>query len=259
MKRIILASALFAAIAVHAAPDPVYRTVVNTAFKRGEELKYRIHYGAMNAGVATLTVDNTNKLINGRSTYHVVGTGNTIGAFEWFYKVRDRYESYVDEEAMMPWIFIRRVDEGGFKINQNQTYDHTVGRVNSNGKMVTVPKYIQDMISSFYYARTLDFSTAKVGDIFSVPTFIDDSVWTMKLKYKGKETIKTDLGRIRCLKFCPVVQVGRVFKKEEDLSLWISDDVNHVPMRAEGSILVGSIKMDIIKTTNLMEPLNKEK
>jgi hypothetical protein len=259
MKRILLASALLTAIAVHADPDPVYRTVTNTAFKRGEELKYRVHYGAMNAGIATFTVDNTNKLINGRSTYHVIGTGNSIGAFEWFYKVRDRYESYVDEQAMMPWIFIRRVDEGGFKINQNQTYDHTLGRVNSNGKMLTVPKYIQDMISSFYYARTLDFTNAKVGDIYSVPTFIDDSVWTMKLKFKGRETIKTDLGRVKCIKFCPVVQVGRVFKKEEDLQLWISDDANHVPVRAEGSILVGSIKMDIISTTNLMVPLNKEK
>lgn len=259
MKRIFLASALLAAMAVHADPDPVYRAVTNTAFKRGEELKYRVHYGAMNAGVATFTVDNTNKLINGRSTYHVIGSGNSIGAFDWFFKVRDRYESYMDEQAMMPWIFIRRVDEGGFKINQNQTYDHNVGRVNSNGKMMTVPKYIQDMLSSFYYARTLDFTNAKVGDVYSVPTFIDDSVWTMKLKYKGKETIKTDLGRIKCLKFCPVVQVGRVFKKEEDLSLYVSDDANHVPVRAEGAILVGSIKMDIISVSNLMVPLNKEK
>lgn len=260
MKRILLATAILATLAVHAdPPDPVYRSVTNTAFKRGEELKYRVHYGAMNAGIATLTIDNTNKLINGRSTLHAVGVGNSIGAFDWFFKVRDRYESYMDEQAMMPWIFIRRVDEGGFKISQNQTYDHTIGRVNSNGKMMTVPKYIQDMVSTFYYARTLDFTNAKVGDIYSVPTFIDDSVWTMKLKFKGRETIKTDLGKVKCLKFAPVVQVGRVFKKEEDLTLWISDDANHVPMRAQGSLVVGSIKMDIISTSGLMVPLNKEK
>lgn len=260
MKRILFVTALFSATLASADPtDPVYRTVTNTAFKRGEELKYRVHYGAMNAGLATLTIDNTTKLINGRPTLHAVAVGNSIGAFDWFFKVRDRYESYMDEAAMMPWIFIRRVDEGGFKISQNQTYDHNIGRVNSNGKMMTVPKYIQDMVSSFYYARTLDFTNAKVGDVYSVPTFIDDSVWTMKLKFKGRETIKTDLGRIKCLKFCPVVQVGRVFKKEEDLSLYVSDDANHVPVRAEGSILVGSIKMDIISTSGLMVPLNKEK
>ncbi len=259
MKRILVVTAILASFSLSADPDPVYRVVPNTAFKRGEELKYRVHYGAMNAGLATLTIDNTNKLINGRPSLHAVATGNSIGAFDWFFKVRDRYESYMDEQAMMPWIFIRRVDEGGFKISQNQTYDHNLGRVNSNGKMMTVPKYIQDMVSAFYYARTLDFTNAKVGDVYSVPTFIDDSVWTMKLKFKGRETIKTDLGRIKCIKFCPVVQVGRVFKKEEDLSLWVSDDANHVPVRAEGSLFIGSIKMDIISTSGLMVPLNKEK
>ncbi|HTF03210.1 MAG TPA: DUF3108 domain-containing protein [Bacteroidia bacterium] len=257
MKRLFFAICLLGSIPVIAGggDPPVYRKAPNTAFKRGEELKYRVHYGAMNAGVATFTIDQSNKLINGRTTFHAVAKGNTISVFEWFYKVRDHYESYFDEEALMPWIFIRRTDEGGFKINQNQTYDHNLGRVNSNGKLLTVPKYIQDMVSSFYYARTLDFTNAKDGDVFSVPTFIDDSVWTMKLKFKGRETIKTDLGKVKCLKFVPVVQKGRVFKKEEDLTIWISDDVNHVPLRAQGSILVGSIKMDIISTSGLMVPL----
>lgn len=259
MKRLILALTLLSCVPVLADPDPVYRIVANTAFKRGEELKYRVHYGAMNAGVATMSIDNTNKLISGRPTLHAVGVGNSIGAFDWFFKVRDRYESYMDEEALMPWIFIRRVDEGGFKINQNQTYDHKVGRVNSDGKFMTVPQYVQDMVSCFYYARTMDFSKAKEGDIFSVQTFIDDSVWTMKLKFKGRETIKSDVGKVKCLKFCPVVQTGRVFKKEEDLTMWVSDDVNHVPIRAEGAILVGSIKMDIISTSGLVAPLNIEK
>lgn len=259
MKRLLIAILLFGACPLFADPDPVYRSVTNTAFKRGEELKYRVHYGAMNAGIATFTVDQTNKLIHDRPTFHAVAKGNTIGAFEWFYKVRDHYESYFDEEAMMPWIFIRRVDEGGFKINQNQTYDHSNDRVNSNGKMMTVPKYIQDMVSCFYYARTMDFSKAKEGDVFSIQTFVDDSVWTMKIKFKGRETIKTDLGKVKCLKFVPVVQKGRVFKKEEDLNLWISDDANHVPMRAEGSILVGAIKMSIISTSGLVTPIKYEK
>lgn len=260
MKRLIFAICLLGSIPAIAGGGeaPIYRKVTNTAFKRGEQLKYRVHYGAVNAGVAIISIDNTTKLINGRPTLHAVGSGNSMGAFDWFFKVRDRYESYIDEEAMMPWIFIRRVDEGGFKISQNQTYDHNVGRVNSDGKFMTVPKYIQDMVSTFYFARTMDFSNAKDGDVFSVPCFLDDSVWTMKIKYKGKETIKTDLGKVKCLKFVPVVQKGRVFKKEEDMTMWVSDDVNHVPVRAEGQILVGSIKMDITKVEGLMAPLNIE-
>lgn len=236
-----------------------YRKMTNTAFKRGEELTYRIHYGAVNAGVAIMNVDDGNKLIAGRPTFHVIGTGTSKGAFDWVFKVRDRYESYMDEEALMPWLFIRRVEEGGYKINQNQSYDHTQGKVNSNGKSLAVPKYIQDMLSAFYYARTIDFSKAKKGDTYAVQTFVDDEVWDLKIKFLGKEVVNSDIGKINCLKFCPVVQKGRVFKKEEDLTLWISDDANHVPVRAQGEILIGSIKMDLIKTSGLMTTLNTTK
>lgn len=262
MKRILIFCSYLALVPLTVAAQaeaPSYRKVTNTAFKRGEELVYRIHYGAVNAGVATMTVDNDNKLINGRPTLHVIGTGTTKGAFDWMFKVRDRYESYMDEEALMPWLFIRRVDEGGFKINQNQSYDHHLGKVNSNGKSMTVPKYIQDMLSAFYYARTIDFSKAKKGDTYAVQTFVDDEVWDLKIKFLGKEVVNSDIGKINCLKFCPVVQKGRVFKKEEDLTLWISDDANHVPVRAQGEILIGSVKMDLIKTTNLAASLNKVK
>ena len=261
MKRLIFAISILATIPVFAGggQTPVYRKINNTAFKRGEELTYRVHYGAVNAGVAIMQVDQTNKLVYGRPTLHAVGKGNSIGAFDWFFKVRDHYETYMDEEALMPWIFIRRVDEGGFKINQNQTYDHNLGRVNSNGKMMSVPKYIQDMISGFYYARTTDFNNAKIDQVFEVPTFIDDSVWTLKLKFKGRETIKSDVGKVKCLKFAPVVQAGRIFKKEEDMLVYVTDDVNKVPVRATASILVGTIKLDLTSAKGLMQPLKTEK
>jgi hypothetical protein len=258
MKKLILLplSLMLFATTMFAQDAASYRKITNLAFKRGELLKYRIHYGAVNAGVATLAVDYSNTQVNGRNTLHVVGIGETKGSFDWVFKVRDRYESYVDEDALMPWVFIRRVDEGGFKINQNQTYDHLGGKVNSNGKSLTVPEYIQDMLSSFYYARTLDFSKAKIGDKYAVSCFIDDEIWDLKIKYLGKEVVDSDLGKINCLKFCPVVQKGRVFKKEEDLTLYISDDSNHVPVRAQGELMVGSVKLDLMSTAGLYSSLN---
>ena len=205
-----------------------------------------------------IEVKDENKVLNGRNTYHVVGSGYSKGAFDWFFKVRDRYESYIDEQALVPWIFIRRCDEGGYKINQNQAFDHYKKTVNSDGKILEVPVNIQDMLSAFYYARNMDFSTAKPGDIFSFKSFVDNEVYDTKIKYIGKETIKSDVGKIRCLKFRPVVQKGRIFKHEEDLNVWISDDKNKIPIRAQANILVGSIKMDIISHTNLANPLAKE-
>jgi len=227
----------------------------NEAFKRGEKLTYRMHYGFINAGEMVMEVTEENKLIGGRSTFHVVGTGQTNSSFDLFFKVRDRYETYIDEKAIVPWLFIRRVQEGGYKLNQNQIFNHYKKTVDSDGKIFEVPENVQEMISAFYFARTLDFSTAKEGEVFEFPCFVDDEVWPLKIRYMGKETIKTDIGKIRCIKFRPVVQKGRVFKKEEDMNAWISDDKNRIPVRAEAKVLVGSIKMDITAFAGLVNPL----
>jgi hypothetical protein len=229
----------------------------NEAFQKGEVLKFRLHYGIIDAGTATLEVKNEEKKFGDRSAYHIVGTGETKGAFDWFFKVRDRYETYIDEKAIAPWVFIRRVDEGGYKINQNYVFNHYKKSVNADGKNFEIPQYAQDMLSSFYYARCLDFSNAKPGQIFSMESFMDNEVYPVKIRYIGREIITTSLGTFRCIKFRPVVQTGRVFKKEEDLNVWITDDKNHIPVRAQAEILVGSIKMDLLEYKNLANPLSK--
>jgi hypothetical protein len=231
------------------------RTQKNEAFKRGEKLIYRMHYGFINAGEVVMEVTNENKLMGGRNTFHVMGIGTTNSSFDLFFKVRDRYESYIDEEAIVPWLFIRRVSEGGYKISQNMVFSHFKKYVDSDGKKFDVPENVQDMTSAFYYARTIDYSNAKEGDVFEFPCFVDNETWPLKIKYLGKETIKSDIGKIRCIKFCPVVQKGRIFKKEEDMTAWISDDKNRVPVRAEAKVLVGSIKMDLTDYSGLANPL----
>jgi len=224
----------------------------NTAFKAGEILTYRMHYGALNAGVAILEVKPDLIEVNGRKVYHIVGSGYTIGSTDWFFKVRDRYETYMDKDALLPWLFIRRVDEGGYKFSQDYVFNHYTKKVDvGNGEKFDVPAGVQDMVSAFYTSRNLDLSNAKEGDIFTLDCFVDKELWPMNIKYTGKEEIETDIGKFRCLKFRPIVQKGRVFKKEEDLTVWISDDNNHIPMRVQAKVLVGSIKMDITGVKNL--------
>ena len=179
---------------------------------------------------------------------------------EKFFKVRDRYESYIDKEALVPMAFIRKVNEGGYKINQNYVYNHYKKQVISEGKAFDVPKDIndiQDMLSAFYYARCIDFSNAKAGNIYTVNSFVDEEVFPLKIKYIGKETISTSLGKFKCIKFRPVIQKGRIFKDEEDLNVWISDDANRIPIRAQANILVGSVKMDLMDYKGLANPIAK--
>jgi len=228
----------------------------NTSFKPGEKLTYRLSYGILDAGEAVLTVDKTTKKVRGRELWKVRGTGRTISAFEWFYKVNDVYESYVDANGMFPWMFVRRVNEGGYIINQDYTfYQHKKVVDNGEGKKFGVPSNVQDMISAFYYARTLDYDNAKNGDVFTVNVFLDDELYPAKIRYKGKQIVKTRKGKIMCHKFAPVVQEGRIFKTEKDLTIWITDDANKIPIVAKAKIKIGSLKMHLVNYENLVEPL----
>lgn len=233
------------------------RSIPNNAFKKGEVITYRVHYGFIDAGTARLEVMDEEKKYGDRDAYHIVGTGKSRGAFDWFFKVRDRYETFIDADAIVPWVFLRRVDEGGYKINQNYVFNPFQQKVIADGKPFDTPANVQDMLSSFYYSRCIDYSKAKAGDIFTIPSFVDNEIFEMKIKYIGRETIETDLGTFKCLKFRPVVQKGRVFKKEEDLNVWITDDDNHIPIRAQAEILVGSIKMDLESYSGLASPISK--
>lgn len=241
-------------------PTKELPVVSNNAFKEGEILSYRLHYGLMDAGVAVLEVKPKVLNVAGRDVYHIVGNGYSKGTFDWFFKVRDRYETFMDKNALLPWMFIRRVDEGGYKINQDYTFNHYTNKVDVGaGEKVEVPAGTQDMISAFYSARNLDLSNAKEGDVYSINSIVDKEIWPLKIRYVGKETIETDLGKFKCLKFRPIVQKGRIFKKEDDLNVWITDDKNHVPLRAQAKLMVGSVKLDIVSMKNLANPTSEIK
>lgn len=238
------------------------RAVKQASFKKGEFLQYDVSYGFFDAAKATLEVAPTAKEINGRKTMHIVGKGKSTGALRWFFKVDDRYETYMDEEAILPWKFVRHVREGDYELDRNINFDHYQNKATvfqKDTKDYKVKPNTQDLLSAFYYARTLDLQNAKIGQEYIINTFFDREMYPLKIKFLGKEEIETSLGEFNCLKFRPMVEKGRVFKEEEDMTLWISDDANKVPIRLKTNLMVGSIKMDLVEHKNLSRPLNEVK
>lgn len=235
------------------------RTVNNQCFGAGEELKYVLHYGIFNAGEATLKVKKTkpNKT-NKRKQWYVEGIGKTTGTFSWFFKVYDEYASTIDAEGVFPYHFKRRVNEGGYKISQDYYFNHAEDKLKTHkNEEFAISKYAQDMISAFYYARTLNFDTAKVGDVYRFQSFVDEKEDTLRIKYLGKRFVNIRNGKYRVMAFCPVVIEGNIFENDEALVVYISDDKNRVPVLAEAKILVGSVKMELESYKNLMHPLAK--
>ena len=235
-----------------------YPSVSNSAFKLGEKLRYRITYGFMDAGEATLEIKSTSRKGNNRPLFHVVGTGKTLGGFSAFYKVRDVYESYTDQKSIMPWLFKRDVNEGGYKINQTYTFKQNQYKVYNGKKTFKTPMAIQDMISSFYKARTLNFKGMKKDKKFKFKCFMDDEIFDLEIKYVGDEVIKIRKGKFKVHKFVPVVQTGRYFETEEDVQFWITADKNKIPVLVKAKIPVGTVKMHLVEWSGLKNELSSK-
>jgi hypothetical protein len=227
------------------------RKVANNAYQTGEILKYRIHYGPVNAGLVSMSVLPQSTIINGKNTYTLRVEGETLKSFDWAYKVRDKFESWVDQESQAPLRYAKTVRENNYFHQDVAIYDHDNKKLRNKQGELTIPQYTQDIASAIYYLRNLDYTNATIGKQFPVDVYIDNQVYSLPITYKGKEVIKTDLGKIRCIKIKPKLVVDRVFKHADALTVWVTDDANHIPVRIEGEIYVGSIKVDLIQHQGL--------
>jgi len=236
-----------------------YPVAHHHTYEEGEYLRYRVTYGVMDAGEAILQTQFSTKRPQGREVIHVIGTGRTLGAFNAFYKVDDRYESFIDKKGAFPWEFIRNVNEGGYIIKQDYKFDQNLQQVRTEKGKVNVPMGIQDMISAFYYARTINFRSLKPCQIVEFKCFMDGEIYPLKIKYVGKENIKIRKGTFKCIKFVPVVQKGRVFKSEDDVSFYVTDDDNKIPIFVKAHIKVGTVKLQLVEWKGILNPISKIK
>ncbi|QOW09539.1 DUF3108 domain-containing protein [Kaistella flava (ex Peng et al. 2021)] len=226
----------------------------------GEVLRYRIHYGLLNAGTASLTTLKTT--YKGQPHYYVKGYGRTTGAVRAFFKVEDNYESFINYNTGLPSFYVRDVQEGNYTQHYETVFNHSNQTLLLTDKEKNITKSlnsvtgIQDMLSAFYYLRSLDDSELKVGSVKKVNIWIDDEMFPFQLKVVGTENIKTKFGWINSLKIVPQVISGRVFKDKEGVTLWVSNDRNHVPLAIKAELAVGSLKADIDSYSNVKYPLN---
>ncbi len=238
--------------------DQTFCGIRNSSFRHGEEVTMKVFYSTLGmyvgAGEAVFTT--TLERYNGKPSYHCVGEGKSYSFFDNFFKVRDRYETYIDTSTMLPVKFMRNTNEGGYKIYNNVSFNHKAGTATSTNGVFKTPDCIQDVMSAMYYARNIDFDKYKPGDKIPFDMFLDDEVYHLYIRYLGKEKIKTQYGRFRAIKFKPLLVKGTMFDGGEKMTAWVSDDPNHLILRVESPISVGSVKVDMFGYKNLRHPLN---
>jgi hypothetical protein len=239
-----------------------FRKFENETFQPGEFLKYRVFYDSwitydMTAGYGTMEIDPELVTTNGRETYHITVTGNSAGLFNLFYKVRDRFETFIDREGMMPLKFVRSTREGSYKKDDEVLFDRHRKIAQSKRATKEITPYVQDIVSAFYCMRTWDFDTAEVNDKYYLDFYLDDSLYHSEIVFLGREKVNTDFGAINCMKFKPRVAVGELFQDPYPMELWVSDDRNKIPVLMRSAVFIGSVKIELVEYRGLKYPFGK--
>ena len=225
------------------------------AFSDGENLTYQIRFGLLVAGVTRLSLTDT--IYQGKRVLHALAIGQTTGLADKLFSVKDIYESWFNKKTILPYKQIRNISEGKYDLYNEVTYNRKNNTVTSRlSGLHPVPAKILDLTSAFYYLRRLDFSKVNEGDTISFNMYFADAIYPFQLRYLGKETVKTKFGKFNCLKICPIVEVGRMFKKQDDVMIWFTGDQNCLPVVIRMNVRnVGTVHLKLIDFKNISNQL----
>lgn len=238
--------------------------IKNTAFQSGEEVRYKLYYNWnfvwVPAGEVVFSVQDIDGLTK------LSASGKTYKSYEWFFKVNDLYESYVDPNTMLPSVSVRDIKEGNYTLYDRVEFDRNSSEAYSKrGKSkseavykdpVSIQSCVHDILSVIYFARNLDYESMDQGDVFPVSIFLDNEIYPLEVIYRGvnaKKKIK-GLGNFETYLFSPATIAGDVFKDGDEMKVWVSRDMNRLPLLIESPIAVGSVKAVLMDYKGLRHP-----
>ena len=255
---LILLLSMIALSSIMAQKKSEFRTIENNSFRVGEKLTFDVKYGFVTAGIASFEIPKIKK-ISGREAYHVLFEVNTVSTFDNFFKVRDRYETYIDVDGIFPWRFEQHIREGNYSRDFSAFFDQRKGKAKTSGGEYDIPKYVNDIVSAFFFARTLDYSGLKVGDKVPLKNFYKDKVYDLDVVYHGKEIIEVEAGKFECIIVEPLVQEGGLFKNEGSIMIWLTNDEAKIPVRVKTKVVVGAINSDLTSYSGVYGKLTSKR
>ncbi|TAF82941.1 MAG: DUF3108 domain-containing protein [Sphingobacteriales bacterium] len=228
----------------------------NSAFEVGETLKYKFRYGFFTGAEATLQVLQTDIKFDNHETYRLVAQGRTSGTFDIFFKVRNRYESYIDKNTFEPYLYTEDVNESDYHRTDKARFYPTEKKVIAKkGTFKNTADQVFDLVSAYYFSRNINLNTIDIGDKITLNYFLEDGITPLTIEYVGKEKVKTSMGYFNCRKYSPAIQPGRIFRKGSRFYLWITDDANNIPVKAQAELVVGSVTMELTQADGLKNSL----
>ncbi len=246
-----------AVVATGHPPIPVdsLRSFAQPAFAIGEHLIFDVGFSFITAGEGSFQILGADS-IHGRECYRVVFTVNSVPSFSWIYKVQDRYETFLDAKGIFPWRFEQHVREGGYHLDYAADFDQIDGIAYADKKTFPIPPYVHDVVSAFYYVRTMDFSQSRPGQKYMLHNFFKDSTYQLAVKFLGRQQISVDAGKFNTVVIEPLIKEGGLFKSKGRVLIWLTDDERKMPVKVSTEIVVGSIEAELREYSGVILPIN---
>ena len=224
----------------------------------GERMHYRVHYGLINAAEGLMEVDREIHYQNGRPCFKVDVFGKTVGLFNMMYNVNDIWGSYIDTSAIIPHRSYRYIEEGRYRKYEIVDFDHFEKKARvvnlhketrkpEKMEAFDIPKYCQDVVSGYYFFRTFNYDTIPENSIIEVDGFIEDTTYHMKIRFLGRDKLKTKLGEFDALVISPIMPKNKLFRGENSIKGWFSDDMYKIPLKIRANMFIGAIEVDIME------------
>ena len=230
---------------------------INKSYQAGEKVRYTIYYNVIglyvNAGKAEFSIKSSTW--NNTPAYTFTLNGRSNSKYDWIFKVRDKYESVVDAKTLLPYQFTRHINEGSFHTKQEVLFDQRNNTATSEAGVFNTADCTFDVISAIYAARNINYEKCQINDKINLSFFIDNTLYPSYFKFLGRSEITTQYGRFKVIKLAPLLVKGSMFDGGEKMIVWVTDDDNHIPVRIETPIIVGSIKVDLDGYENIRHPL----
>ena len=247
--------------------NDVYPPVRNESFTKGEVLHFKMTYGIFTVGRGSANIHPNYFKLNGRDCFKVDVFGKTVGLVDWVADVDDQWGAYVDTAALVPHMFYRKIREGNYKKDEQTYFDHPNKKISvkatdrktgkyKDPKFYEAPPQVRDMISGFLLLRTMDLSRIKINDTLLIAGFFEDEFYKLRIVYKGKEVIRTKIGKIHTIVFKPVMPKNQLFDGENSITAYFSDDKNRIPVKIDAEMFIGSAGVELTDYKGMRNPIN---
>jgi hypothetical protein len=254
IQRLIHISLFFLCITLNAQQS--LRTIENEAFGLGEKLEYKVGYQFVKAGDAYFHIQPKSVMYKGRPCYDIRFEVRSLKSLDWLYRVHDLYRTIVDIDGIYPYYFEQRIREGGYSRDAKAYFDHSGKKAMVGEKIFPFPTFSHDIVSAFFFVRTMDLQTKKKGEVIQMKNFVDDSTYTLGVKIHGKQTVTVEAGTFECIVIEPMVTKGGLFKSEGKILIWVTDDERKIPVKVSTKVLIGAIEAELTRFSGTRGAVN---